>query len=96
MKLPELPELLSIAESAGATTAVIANGRHDGICFTALELQKFVCMLFDGKVLVPIEPTQKMLDAELGLRYWDDKPSYEHRRDLRPVIWKAMLSAAKE
>lgn len=51
--------------------------------------------LADGThVVVPREPTEAMLNAELGLRTWDNLPSYESRRDLRPTIWKAMLAAA--
>lgn len=47
-------------------------------------------------VIVPKIPTQAMLDAELGLRHWDTKPSYESRRDLRPHIYAAMIAAAPQ
>jgi hypothetical protein len=43
---------------------------------------------------IPDEPTEAMLNAELGLRPWDNLPSYESRRDLRPYIYRAMLSTA--
>jgi hypothetical protein len=88
-------KLIELACSVGAIPNTIVHGRNDSICFTPSELQEFVDLLFDGKVLVPTEPTQLMLDAELGLRPWDNLPSYEQRRDLRPVIWKAMLRAVK-
>lgn len=46
-----------------------------------------------GMVVAPKEATDEMLNAELGLRTWDNLPSYESRRDLRPHIYRAMIAA---
>jgi hypothetical protein len=43
--------------------------------------------------LVPIQPTQEMLTAPLAPGSSITGARYESRRDLRPLIWQALLSA---
>lgn len=50
--------------------------------------------LFDGKVLVPVEPTREMLEAARDWSYKKyDKPI---GNDAAQGCWKAMLAASQE